>query len=174
MSNKVNKIDSVSNSITLLRNIIESPSDYNENMELLSKLKSQGDFATYSNSEIGIISVSLNTHKKYADILLDNGFEEFNHFRKRALKKLTKLEQVVSNPKNYSKQYYMDLTGEQKDYIDTLKKENYMLTIMVDELRSKLKQYIYNPSEDPERDFSDINRIVIKKLNHIEGIHDVN
>lgn len=174
MSNRDDKINSVTNSINLLKGIIESPIDHKENIELLSSLNSQGSFAVYSNETEGIISVSLNTHKKYAEILLPNGFSEFNHLRVSALKKLTELESKTDKATPYSKKYYIDLSNEQKDYIEIMKKENFMLTIMVDELRSKLKEYMYNPTEDPERDFSDINKVIMKKLSHVNGVHDVN
>ena len=65
---------------------------------LLDKLKSQGGLASLEWRELGIVSMSLNTHKSAAGNVIVGGFNTLNSYRKAALVSLNQHLVVSARP----------------------------------------------------------------------------
>ena len=72
---------------SFLLEIIKSPSDFVNDVELFDSLKSQGGLAKLEVQSRNITSCSLNTLKNASETLLNRGFTELDELRKNAKKR---------------------------------------------------------------------------------------
>lgn len=84
------KTASVRKQFELLQHVVKAPESIAEPLRdaLLPALASQGALAALELPEIGIVGMSLNTHKAIADEELQGRYAVLNDYRKAALKKL--------------------------------------------------------------------------------------
>lgn len=131
--------DMITKKCDLLRDVVSNPSKYKENNYLHNSLKSQGALASYENEEIGIKKCSLNTLKTASIEYLSRGFEEINELRLSAKHKLDSSQEDKSeNTKTLagSKRKADRLKNE----LERVREQNYLLSIIVSEMKSKMKQ----------------------------------
>ncbi|MFV8451333.1 hypothetical protein ACNO65_14870 [Vibrio campbellii] len=152
----------------LLREIITAPTEFKNDEELLKALKSQSGIAKYQNQARNITSCSLNTVKSISEALLERGFLSLDELRLNA--KLA-VEAVHHNEKasKGNKQTVVGLkhkVAELESELDAAQRSNSLLTVMVSELRSKLKQ-IANKETVEERQelYREHNRKIEAQMN---------
>lgn len=123
----------------LLLDVISNPTKYKDNETLSNSLKSQGALASYENEELGIKKCSLNTLKTASIEYLTRGFEEINELRLSAKDKLESAHEDKSeNTKTIagSKRKVDRLKNE----LERVRERNYLLSIIVSEMKSKMKE----------------------------------
>ena len=82
---------SIQSEIDLLQLIINKPNNYINDNDIKTAISSQKNIAKYSNSEYGIISLSLNTHKLYVNKYSNMTYTQFNDLRIKALSNVVPL-----------------------------------------------------------------------------------
>ncbi|MDK9764913.1 hypothetical protein KI743_23180 [Vibrio sp. D420a] len=137
----------------LLREIITSPAEFKYDEELMKALKSQSGIAKYKNEERNIAPCSLNTVKSISEVLLERGFLSLDELRTNA--KLA-IEATHPNEKasKGNKQTVVGLKHKVANLeleLDAAQRSNYLLTVMVSELRSRLKQLANHEGTVEER-----------------------
>ncbi|MGD8233423.1 hypothetical protein [Vibrio sp. TRT 1302] len=126
----------------LLREIITTPAEFKDDEELVIALKSQSAIAKYQNQERNIAPCSLNTVKNISEALLERGFLSLDELRihaKRAIENANGEESATKGNKQ-SKAGLKRRVAELESELDVARRSNSLLTAMVTELRSKLKQ----------------------------------
>lgn len=154
----------------LLREIVKSPIDFVEDEELLKALKSQSALAKYQNPERNIVSCSLNTVKSVSEALLDRGFLSLDDLRTNA-KLAIEAEQLGVRAAKGNKQTAVGLknkVAELESQLDIAQRSNFLMTVMISELRSKLKQLAENKGTIEERKelYTYHNRKIEAELNY--------
>ncbi|TCV12434.1 hypothetical protein [Vibrio crassostreae] len=138
---------------TFLREIITSPTEFKCDAELLKALTSQAGIAKYENPERNIASCSLNTLKSNSEALLERGFLALDELRINAK---SAIEGVLHDKKSTkgNKQTTIGLklkVSELEAQLDTAQRSNALLTNIVMEMRSKLKQLAMDEGAQEER-----------------------
>lgn len=153
----------------LLKEIITAPTEFKNDEELLKALKSQSGIAKYQNQERNITSCSLNTVKSISEALLERGFLSLDELRINA--KLA-VEAVHHNEKasKGNKQTVVGLkhkVSELESELDAAQRSNSLLTVMVSELRSRLKQLANHEGTVEERQelYREHNRKIEAQMN---------
>lgn len=150
----------------LLIDIIKSPDQFNEDVTLKSALRSQGGLAKYSNNSI--VSCSLNTLKSVSELLLTRGFTELDELRINARDAIehTYFDKKVTKNTRIGLKYKVD---ELQIQLDTMKKSNFLLSTIIEELRGQLKFIAYSKksSEQTKDILNDYNKRLEVKLSYI-------
>lgn len=154
-----------------LREIITYPAEFKNDEELMKALKSQSGLAKYQNQERNITSCSLNTVKSISEALLERGFLSLDELRINA--KLA-IEAVHHNEKA-SKRNRQTVVGlkhkvaELKSELDAAQRSNSLLTVMVSELRARLKQIAQHEGtvEEKQELYREHNRKIEAQMNYI-------
>ncbi|PSW83935.1 hypothetical protein ACN08P_15220 [Photobacterium leiognathi subsp. mandapamensis] len=155
----------------LLKEIITAPTEFKNDEELLKALKSQSGIAKYQNQERNITSCSLNTVKSISEALLERGFLSLDELRINA--KLA-VEAVHHNEKasKGNKQTVVGLkhkVSELESELDAAQRSNSLLTAMIIELRSKLKQIANKETlEERQEIYRRHNRTIEAQMNYID------
>ena len=145
--------NSIYSEIDLLNLIIESPLDFENSEDIITALKSQNNLAKYSNKELGIIPLSLNTHKLYINKYSDTTYLQYNDLRIRALNKChtqesPKIEKIT------------DLKIEDKK----LKICNMTLTKIIFDLKSTIKNLASNSNNQKTIDEINLKLMQFEKI----------
>ncbi|CAK2681228.1 conserved hypothetical protein [Vibrio crassostreae] len=153
----------------LLREIITSPAEFKDDEELMKALKSQSGISKYQDEERNIASCSLNTVKNISEALLERGFLSLDELRIYA--KLA-VEAAHHNEKSSkgNKQTVVGLkhkVAELESELDAAQRSNSLLTVMVSDLRSRLKQLANHEGTVEERQvlYREYNRKVEAQMN---------
>ncbi|WP_305829616.1 hypothetical protein [Photobacterium leiognathi] len=155
----------------LLKEIITAPTEFKNDEELLKALKSQSGIAKYQNQERNITPCSLNTVKSISEALLERGFLSLDELRINA--KLA-VEAVHHNEKasKGNKQTVVGLkhkVSELESELDAAQRSNSLLTAMIIELRSKLKQIANKETlEERQEIYRRHNRTIEAQMNYID------
>ncbi|WP_253664668.1 hypothetical protein [Vibrio sp. Y20_XG_PY13] len=154
----------------LLREIITSPAEFKDDVELMMALKSQSGIAKYQNQERNITSCSLNTVKSISEALLERGFLSLDELRINA--KLA-VEAAHHNEKasKGNKQTVVGLkhkVSKLESELDAAQRSNSLLTVMVSELRSRLKRIAQHEGTVEERQelYREHNRKIEAQMNY--------
>ncbi|EMI4516802.1 hypothetical protein V6560_004421 [Vibrio parahaemolyticus] len=137
----------------LLREIITTPTEFKNDEELLKALKSQSGIAKYQNQERNITSCSLNTLKSISEALLERGFLSLDELRINAKQAIEAAHHDEKASKG-NKQTVVGLrhkVAELESELDAAQRSNSLLTAMVSELRSRLKQLAVHEGTVEER-----------------------
>lgn len=137
----------------LLREIITSPVEFKDDKELLKALKSQAAIAKYQNQERNITSCSLNTVKSISEALLERGFSSLDELRINAKLAIEAAHHVEKTSKG-NKQTAVGLKqkiAELESELDAVQRSNFLMLVMITELRSKLKQLAEHDGTAKER-----------------------
>jgi polyhydroxyalkanoate synthesis regulator phasin len=137
----------------LLRDVITTPNEFKNDEELLKALKTQSGIAKYQNEERNITSCSLNTVKSISEALLERGFLSLDTLRINAK---SAIEDELQNEKSSksNRPTKADLEFQIKELkleLDAVRRSNSLLTAMVSELRSRLKQLAQHEGTIEER-----------------------
>ncbi|WP_318469355.1 hypothetical protein [Photobacterium leiognathi] len=155
----------------LLKEIITTPTEFKNDEELLKALKSQSGIAKYQNQERNITPCSLNTVKSISEALLERGFLSLDELRINA--KLA-VEAVHHNEKasKGNKQTVVGLkhkVSELESELDAAQRSNSLLTAIIIELRSKLKQIANKETlEERQEIYRRHNRTIEAQMNYID------
>lgn len=126
----------------LLKEIIVSPEEFKADISLLKALKSQSAIAKYRNDERNIMPCALNTLKSISEALFERGFLYLDELRVNAKLALESTQRVTITSKG-NKQTTTGLrrkVSELEQQLNAVQRSNFLLTVVVSELRSKLKQ----------------------------------
>ncbi|AZL84321.1 hypothetical protein EIJ81_06540 [Aliivibrio salmonicida] len=148
---EINQIK-VFNTIAFLKCIITTPHKFKNDEVLKKALKSQTGIAKYENKDQEITICSLNTLKTTSDTLLGRGFLELNELRLNAKDALENtIEGKKSNKR--TKTGLNNRVTELEAKLDIAYRSNFLLTTMISELRSQLKQIaIYEGSVEERKE----------------------
>lgn len=124
---------SIFSEIDLLNLIIKSPINFKDSNEIMNALKSQNNLAKYSNKDLEILSLSLNTHKLYINKYSDITYSEYDDLRVKALSK-------ISTSQKIKKDEITNLRIEN----DQLKINNFTLIKIIFDLKSTIKNLASN------------------------------
>lgn len=154
----------------LLREVITTPVEFKDDEELVMALKSQSAIAKYQNQERNIASCSLNTVKSISEDLLKRGFLSLDELRLNAKKAIEEAnsDKSTTNDKKQSKAGLKREVAELKLKLSAVQRSNSLLTAMVSELRSKLKQVANHEGTAEERQqlYRDHNRMIEAQMNY--------
>ncbi|HCE4734497.1 TPA: hypothetical protein NGU80_003624 [Vibrio parahaemolyticus] len=140
----------VLNTAEFLKKVITEPDNFKSDDVLIKALNSQGGIAKYENEEKEITSCSLNTLKTASEVLLERGFLELNDLRLNAK---SAIEAAIEGNKA-NKKTKIGLThkvNELEAELDITTRSNFLLTTIISDLRSKLKQLAENDDSVEER-----------------------
>lgn len=124
---------SIFSEIDLLNLIIKSPINFKDSNEIMNALKSQNNLAKYSNKDLEILSLSLNTHKLYINKYSDITYSEYDDLRVKALSK-------ISTSQKIKKDEITNLRIENNQ----LKINNFTLIKIIFDLKSTIKNLASN------------------------------
>lgn len=154
----------------LLREIIITPAEFKNDEELLKALKSQSGIAKYQNQERNITSCSLNTVKSISEALLERGFLSLDELRinaKLAVEEAAHLDEKASKGNKQTVVGLKHKVAELESELDATQRSNSLLTVMVSELRSRLKQLANHEGTVEERQelYREHNRKIEAQMN---------
>ncbi|MGR5120871.1 hypothetical protein ACPV5W_19300 [Vibrio astriarenae] len=156
----------------LLREIITAPTEFKNDEELLKALKSQSGIAKYQNQERNITSCSLNTVKSISEALLERGFLSLDELRINAKLAIEAAHHDEKASKG-NKQTVVGLrhkVSELESELDAVQRSNSLLTAMVIELRSKLKEIANKETvEERQEIYRRHNRTIEAQMNYIDN-----
>lgn len=134
---------SILSEFDLLNDIITSTDKYRSNNQLVNALKNQSSLARYVNCDLKIISMSLNSHKHYCNLVLLDGYSSLNKLRIRSLEVLN-FQEREKNAKSQKKNFeILELK------LDKLMKHNLILTKIIYDLKYSLEGLSIK-SDDPK------------------------
>lgn len=148
----------------LLTEIITLPVEFKDDEELLNALKSQSALAKYQNQGRNIASCSLNTVKSISETLLDGGFLSLDKLRIKAKLAIeaVHLDEKAAKGKKPTVVGLRHKVVELESELDVAQRSNFLLTVIVSELRSKLKQLAVHEGTVEER--QELYRVHNKKI----------
>ncbi|EGQ7663330.1 hypothetical protein [Vibrio parahaemolyticus] len=152
---------------TLLLEVIQSPGVFKNDESIKVALKSQGGLAKYKNVERNINPCSLNTLKSLSESLLDKGFLELDSLRINAKNAINKSAtgKMTQDSKTTLKQQIAAL----KNDLEVTKQSNFLLTTIIKEMRSQLKNMAEQDLTDEERikRYKYANKKIEAQLNYV-------
>lgn len=152
----------------LLLDIINDPKKFDHVSSIKLALKSQMALAKFHDKSFGICACSLNTMKSASEQLLERGFIELDELRVNAKEAIT---MAAEAPKvNKSTRARLRHKVEQlEEQLNTVKQSNFLLTALINELRSELKKMTFTEASLRERKdkYMQTNRNVEAKLNYL-------
>lgn len=151
----------------LLTEIINDSLPFKGDTSLISALKSQGGIAKYINEERYIASCSLNTLKKASESLLKRGFVELDELRINA-KDALEIASLGKKATTKTRTGLKHKVDELHTQLSTMKKINFLQSVIIEELRGELKQIAYS-NESPEQAqtmYLEFNRRLEAKLSY--------
>lgn len=153
--------------ISLLKEVITNPTNFKNDKVLVKALKSQGGIAKYENAELDIAACSLNTFKTTSSSLLERGFLSLDELRINA--KLAVENALLGTKANKRtqtglKQKIAELEAE----LDVAQRSNFLLTTIIKELRSKLKQMSEHDgsTEEKKEIYRTYNKLIEAELSY--------
>ncbi len=151
----------------LLLEVIKDPIPFKDDADLTTALKTQAGLAKYYNEERDIGLCSLNTFKANAESLLDRGFIEIDELRinsKDAIEGAIIGSKPLKNTKTGLRHKVDALEVER----DTLQKNNFLLSTIINGLRGELKEMAHSTGTVKQRQekFNIVNKVVEAKLSY--------
>ena len=137
------KIASIINSHKEIISALKNSGDYHW---LISKCSSQSRLAGIERKSAGIVFMTLNTFKKYADEYIDGGFNEINRLRKELKNRTAKGKKIKSQKQKESlSSYKKKLDDAERMRAILIRAYNDLNEICMDAIsRSPQYQYDYN------------------------------
>ncbi|MEZ9319860.1 hypothetical protein FB443_11056 [Vibrio crassostreae] len=149
----------------LLLEVIKYPTSFKDDANLATALKTQAKLAKYENNERHISLCSLNTFKANSESLLDRGFTEIDELRINAK---DAIEGAIMGSKSLKDtkarlRHNIDVLKAERD---TLKETNFLLSMLINELRGELKEIAHSTDTVQQRQekFTHVNKVVEAKL----------
>ncbi|WP_289098483.1 hypothetical protein [Pseudoalteromonas shioyasakiensis] len=153
----------------LLKEIITTPAEFKDDEVLMKALKSQSGIAKYQDQERNITSCSLNTVKSISEALLERGFLSLDELRINAKLAIeaAHLNEKVSKGNKQTVAGLKHKVSELETELDAALRSNSLLTVMVSELRSRLKQLANHEGTPEERQelYREHNRKIEAQMN---------
>lgn len=136
------KSASVRKEYELLRCLVSSPESVDEALrkEIIPALSTQGTLAAFEHSDVGIVGMSLNTHKSIADKVIEGGYEALNDYRRAALKKLKELELREERPGRGTIEWYKKELAEKNEKIARIANDIAFMGQRLDEVMALAQQ----------------------------------
>ena len=151
----------------LLIEIIKEPLLFKGDTTLKSALKSQGGIAKYINEDRDIAYCSLNTLKSASESLLTRGFVELDELRTNARDELESAE-LGKKATTKTRTGLKHKVDELQTQLDTMKKVNFLQSVILEEFCNKLKELAYsNPiPEQMQTMYHELNKRLEAKLSY--------
>lgn len=130
------KTTSVRKQFELLKQLTADPSSVADGVRevLLPALASQGALAALELPEMGIVGMSLNTHKAIANDELSGCYEAMNEYRKAALEKLKAAERRVAEPGRGTLNWYKSDAEEKSAKLQRVADDIALMSLQLDEV----------------------------------------
>lgn len=139
------RLDRNRRSVQALQNlflrVVDRPSEYVPQTDLLVALRSQGAISRYSKEIENIYPSSLNTIKRIAANTIDGGFRVFDSLRLRAFDALEKATLKTSQPKRGTKAELMKVSAGLRLENGALRQDLLLLTYVFSKALSQGSQY---------------------------------
>lgn len=120
----------------LLKEIVRSPGLIDEKMRqiITPALSTQGGLAAFEYPELGIIRMSLNTHKAIANDAIEGGYDALNDYRKSALEKVKHLAKSEVRPSRGTIDWYKGELFEATKRLDKVTNDIALMSQRLDEV----------------------------------------
>ncbi|WP_075256210.1 hypothetical protein [Herbaspirillum camelliae] len=130
------KTASVRKQFELLQHVVKNPGSIAEPLRdaLLPALASQGALAALELPEIGIVGMSLNTHKAIADEELLGRYAALNDYRKAALEKLRDIVRHAEKPGRGTIDWYKTELADKTAKLNRVANEIALMSQQLDEV----------------------------------------
>lgn len=140
MDKRVEKnITSILSLRELLTHISRMPSDVKNHPLLLDALKSQGALFKYTNEELRITPMSLNTSKRIADKYTDGGFQVIDRLRLSAINAINNEFDKGNSSNKKTKSGLCSMVEELEADVEILKSTNFALIHCLTRVVSDIK-----------------------------------
>ncbi|GEM_PF-1062449 len=155
---------SITSKLELLEKIIKKPTEYINNSDVLNALASQSSLAKFADEKLKITGCSLNTFKSNAEKIVPGGFSAFDRQRINALEKLTTKRKTEKNkPSIGTRQHYINKTKQLEMQVNSLQKDNILLSVLICNLRASLKTMAFS-SINRKVEYQRLNESITAKL----------
>ena len=143
---------SVSAELLLLQDCCADSSTIQEDLRttLLDKLRSQGGLASLECAELGIVSMSLNTHKSAADGVIVGGFKTLDSYRRAALVRLREHLVASSRPTRGTIAWHKQEHEKMKSENDALANSMVLLTARLDDVMDYARRLAIKSNKSEE------------------------
>lgn len=160
----------VINTKILLKEIIDNPKSFADNINLVSSLNSQSALARYEDKNLNIYPCSLNTLKTASESLLQRGFIELDELRinaKNSFELATKEKKSTTKTRIGLKHKLDEVNVE----VNNLKAINLLQSMIIEELRGELKKMVASSDslEKKQLLYSSITRKLEAELSYISS-----
>lgn len=145
--------NSIYSEIDLLNLIIKSPINFKDSNEIMNALKSQNNLAKYSNKDLEILPLALNTHKLYINKYSDITYSEYDDLRVKALSS-------ISTSQKIKKDEITNLRIENNQ----LKINNFTLIKIIFDLKSTIKNLASNSNNQKTIDEINLKLMQFEKI----------
>ncbi|MCX4170310.1 MULTISPECIES: hypothetical protein [Paraburkholderia] len=146
------KMASVKKQFELLQQVVKTPESVGGSVRdaLLSALASQGALAAFELPEIGIIGMSLNTHKAIADAELQGGYQALNTYRKAALERLRELGRGADQPGRGTIDWYKSELADKAAKLNRVANDIALMSLQLDEVLALAQHMAQEAGKDAE------------------------
>lgn len=136
------KSTSVRKEYELLRSLVRSSESVDESMRktITPALSTQGSLAAFELPDVGIVGMSLNTHKAVADNVIEGGYEALNDYRKAALQKLKDLERMDERPGRGTIEWYKGELADKNEKLARVANDIALMGQRLDEVLALAQQ----------------------------------
>ncbi|XAW89555.1 hypothetical protein ABDK09_07445 [Vibrio sp. CDRSL-10 TSBA] len=158
---------SIMSLVTLLKQVVDDPASFHNDDGFIDALKSQNSLAQFKRTSQGILGCSLNTHKSIAETVLVRGYVELDEHRKNAQIAVANFRERKSGSNKQTKAGLGKKVQELEGDVAILERQNFLLSSLVESLRSKLQHYVIaSEKEELVVDFSEFNKELQAKLSY--------
>lgn len=154
----------------LLQTICKNPDDFKDNDAIIVFLKSQGKLSSYENEDIGITKTSINTLKRISSHVFENGFEDLDKLRVKALETIINVKNNEISSNKQTKTGLSKRVEELEKQVETLRKDEYILLQSIMNTITELKTISHNKRTDDQKDLCEkLIRKLVSTVNSTEN-----
>jgi hypothetical protein len=146
------KIVSLKKQLELLQQVVKAPESVPESVRdaLRPALTSQGALAVFELPELGIVGMSLNTHKAIADAELQGGYEALNTYRKAALESLKEVVRRADQPGRGTIDWYKGELADKNAKLTRVANDIALMSMQLDEVLALAQEMAQEAGRETE------------------------
>lgn len=156
----------------LLQKICKNPDEFKDNDAIIVFLKSQGKLSSYENEDIGITKTSINTLKRISSHVFENGFEDLDKLRVKALETIINVKNNEISSNKQTKTGLSKRVEELEKQVETLRKDEYILLQSIMNTITELKTISHNKRTDDQKDLCE--RLIRKLVSTVNSTENCN
>lgn len=154
----------------LLQTICKNPDEFKDNDGIIVFLKSQGKLSSYENEDIGITKTSINTLKRISSHVFENGFEDLDKLRVKALETIINVKNNEISSNKQTKTGLSKRVEELEKQVETLRKDEYILLQSIMNTITELKTISHNKRTDDQKELCEkLIRKLVSTVNSTEN-----